>query len=76
MIDYFVTNFNLPTFLMTIGLFFLVMNIVTYIYRRILTRQAKKRVKEVEASHADLRAKFAAKQAEFDKLLGKKETKK
>jgi len=74
MIDYFVANFNMPTFLMTIGLFFLLTNIATFIFRIYLHRKAKKRVKRAEAKHADLSAKFSAKQQEIDKLLGKKET--
>lgn len=75
MVEFFVNNFNWPTFWLSFGFFILTANIVSFIVKLVMHKRAKKRVRQAEAKHQELVAQFKAKEAELNQLLGKKESK-
>lgn len=75
MFDYIAANFNWFTFWLALGAFVLISNIIGLITATITHKRAKKRLAESESKYEELKSKLAAKQAEHDRVLGKKEQK-
>jgi uncharacterized integral membrane protein len=68
-LDYLMQNFNWPTFLIALGFFVLVANLLNLIKAVILKKRSEKMVRIAEQKHAELRDQLKAKTKELDQLL-------
>ncbi|MFH1684204.1 MAG: hypothetical protein ABIA67_04910 [Candidatus Margulisiibacteriota bacterium] len=75
MLDFITQNFNWPTFLIALGFFVLLSNIVRLIAAIIAKRRAQEKLKVVDSKYEELKAQLKAKDEEYNRVLGKKEIK-
>ena len=75
MFDYILQNFNWPTFFMALAAFALISSLLNFIVAVINNQKAQRRLQIAEKKYQELQSQLKVKGEEYDRLLGKKESK-